>query len=81
MSEKELVLGDFLPVAAFSAYATLFKNLEQAANDQLFVEVDRLEQEIQACDFCVLDTNNGMKRKVADLQIMQDGICFHWQTT
>lgn len=81
LSENALVLGTLLPTAAFAAYATLFKNLEQAANDQLFVEADRLEQEIQSCDFCVLDTHSGMQRNIADLQIMQDGICFHWRAS
>ena len=66
-------------MSAFSEYASLFKSFEYAANDQLLIEVDRLEKEIDSFDFCVLDPSNGMKRKIFDLQIMEAGISFQWK--
>lgn len=62
----------------FFEYASFFKIFEHAANDQLLVEVDRLEKEIHSLDFCVLDSHNGMTRKISDLQIIDGGISSHW---
>ncbi|WP_334190353.1 hypothetical protein [Noviherbaspirillum sp.] len=77
-AENSAVLGDFFPTPAFSIYESLFRDHEQAANDQLFVEVDRLEEEISSLGFYVMDPRNGIQKKITDLQIMEDGISFRW---
>lgn len=78
-SENGIILGNFFPMISFFKYANLFKDFEQATNDQLLVEVDRLEKEIDSLGFYVLDTINGMKRKILDLQVMEAGISFYWK--
>ena len=77
-AENSAILGNFLPTPAFSIYESLFRNHEQAANDQLFVEVDRLEEEISSLGFYVIDPCNGIKKRITDLQIMEAGISFRW---
>lgn len=77
-AENGVVLGNFLPTPAFSIYESLFRSYEQAANDQLFVEVDRLEVEIDSLGFYVIDPCGGMKRSITDLQIMEAGVSFRW---
>lgn len=77
-AENGVVLGDFLPTPAFSIYESLFRNHEQAANDQLLVEVDRLEEEIDSLGFYVIDPCSGIEKRILDLQIMEAGVSFHW---
>jgi len=77
-AEDSVVLGDFLPAPAFSVYKSLFEKHGQAANDQLLIEVDRLEEEIDSSGFYVIDTCRGLKKRIIDLQIMDGGISFRW---
>lgn len=77
--EGRLVLGDFRPGPGFARYADLFKAHEQAANDMLLLEVDRLEEAIKSLGFSVARTDEpGTRLPIADLQIMGAGISFHW---
>ena len=76
--EDDVVLGEFHPTSAFSMYASLFKSHEQAVNDQLFVEVNRLEAAIDSFGFYVIDPCNERKKSIADLQIMGAGMSFRW---
>ena len=78
-NENEAVCGDFLPTPAFSVYVTLFKEFEEAVNDQLFTHVDNLDKEIESFGFYVVDPSNGMKKKIFDLQIIIGaGVSFRW---
>ena len=76
--EGSAILGNFLPTPEFSIYESLFKNHEKAANNQLLVEIDRLEEKINSLGFYVADTRNGVKKRITDLQIMEAGISFRW---
>ncbi|UEP36412.1 hypothetical protein LL998_22340 [Burkholderia ambifaria] len=71
------IRGEFCPTPRFATYASLFKEFEQAANDQLLVEIDRLEVEIYKLGFYVVGSDSqGLRYEIEDLQIMEGGISF-----
>ena len=77
--ERGLVLRDFRPGHGFARYAELFRAHEQAANDTLLVEIDRLEEAIRLLGFSVARTAEpGTRLPITDLQIMAAGISFQW---
>lgn len=71
------MLGNFAPGPAFARHAALFAQYEQAAEQQLLQEIERLEREIGQLGFMVA-TPDGARRRIADLQIMRAGIGFRW---
>jgi hypothetical protein len=76
-SDGALMLGDFASAPHFRLYEQLFKEFEQAANDQLFVEVDRLEHEIAGLGFYLVGPFPQEDRlEIEDLQIMGHGVSF-----
>lgn len=76
--DKTMAMGEFIPTHEFLIYESIFKDHEQAANNQLLVEVDRLEREIELLCFYIIDSNSQIKRNITDLQIMDMGITFRW---
>ncbi|MET3619329.1 hypothetical protein [Burkholderia ambifaria] len=69
--------GKFYPTPHFATYASLFEEFEQAANDQLLVEIDRLEVEIYKLGFYVVGPGpQGPRYEIEGLQIMERGISF-----
>jgi hypothetical protein len=76
-SGETLMLGSFAPAPHFRLYEQLFKEFEQAANDQLFVEIDRLEREIAELGFYVIGPFPQEDRlEIEDLQIMGNDVSF-----
>lgn len=76
-SKEALMLGGFTPVPRFCLYEQLFREFEQAANDQLFVEIDRLEHEIAALGFYLVGPFPQDDRlEIEDLQIMGNDVSF-----
>ena len=76
-STGALMLGDFAPAPHFRLYEQLFNEFEQAANDQIFVEVDRLEREIAGLGFYLVGPCPQKNRlEIEDLQIMGKGVSF-----
>ncbi|WP_144029748.1 hypothetical protein [Burkholderia sp. AU18528] len=76
-SREGSILGEFSPASCFATYAPLFKEFEQAANDQLLVEIDRLEGEIYKLGFYVVGPcPQGPRYEIENLQIMERGISF-----
>jgi hypothetical protein len=72
-----LMLGSFAPAPQFRLYEQLFEEFEQAANDQLFVEIDRLEREIVGLDFYLIGPFPQEDRlEIEDLQIMGNDVSF-----
>lgn len=76
-SKEVLMLGSFVPAPRFQRYEPLFRGLEQSANDQLFVEIDRLEREIAELGFYLIGPLPQDDRvEIEDLQIMGNGVSF-----
>ena len=76
-SKGSLVFGSFSPAPNFRPYEQLFKEFERAANDQLFVEVDRLERKIAQLGFFVIGPFPQEDRlEIEDLQIMGGDLSF-----
>ncbi|WP_155122946.1 hypothetical protein [Burkholderia ubonensis] len=76
-SEGGLMLGNFAPGSNFHSYKQLFMEFEQAANDQLLVEVDRLEREITELGFYLVGPFPQEGRlEIEDLQIMGSDVSF-----
>ncbi|MDN7874665.1 hypothetical protein [Burkholderia aenigmatica] len=72
-----LTLGNFAPGPHFCSYEQLFAEFEQAANNQLFVEVDRLEREITELGFYLVGPLPQENRlEIGDLQIMGSDVSF-----
>lgn len=66
-----VMLGNFAPDPHFCSYEQLFTEFEQAANNQLFVEIDRLEREIAELGFYLVGPLPQENRlEIDDLQIM-----------
>ncbi|WP_257251960.1 hypothetical protein [Burkholderia cepacia] len=76
-SEGGLMIGNFTPGENFRSYEQLFVEFEQAANNQLFVEIDRLEREIIELGFYLVGPlpNEG-RLEIEDLQIMGSDVSF-----
>lgn len=75
--EGELLLGKFAPSLHFSLHKKLFNEFEYATNNQLFVEIDRLEKEIKEIGFFLIGPSPQMGRiEIADLQIMGTDVSF-----
>jgi hypothetical protein len=78
-SEGALMLGNFSPAPHFRFYEQLFKEFEQAANNLLFVEIDRLEREVTELGFYVIGASPQDERlEIEDLQIMGNGVSFRF---
>jgi hypothetical protein len=77
-SQNEVVLGTFAPTPEFLRHQLLFESFEQAANDLLFIEVDRMQREIHSLGFYAVDTRDGIRKAICNLQIMEAGISFYW---
>ncbi|KVC53417.1 hypothetical protein DF021_24115 [Burkholderia stagnalis] len=76
-SEEGLMLGNFSPGSNFRSYEQLFMDFEQAANNQLLVEVDRLEREITELGFYLVGPLPQEGRlEIEDLQIMGSDVSF-----
>lgn len=76
-SKGSLILGRFAQTSYFEGYAALFEEFEQAANDQLLVEIDRLEGEIAKLEFYVVGPwPQELRHEIEDIQIMKNGISF-----
>jgi hypothetical protein len=76
-SEGTLMLGTFEAAPHYRSYEQLFKEFEQAANDQLFIEIDRLEGEIAELGFYATGPFPQENRcEIEDLQIMGSGASF-----
>lgn len=76
-SDEARMLGGFTPAPHFRLYEQLFQEFEQAANDQLFLEIDRLEREIAALGFNLVGPFPREDRvEIEDLQIMGSGVSF-----
>ncbi|KVA56905.1 hypothetical protein WI61_36945 [Burkholderia cepacia] len=71
------MIGNFTPGENFRSYELLFVEFEQAANNQLFVEIDRLEREIIELGFYLVGPlpNEG-RLEIEDLQIMGSDVSF-----
>ena len=76
--DGELVLGDFEQLAGYENYAELFSEYETAADEQLLVEIDRLDKIIGACDFKITEPNGSPARPIGDVQIGRSRISFRW---
>lgn len=76
-SEGGLMLGNFDPGSNFRSYEQLFMEFEQAANNQLLVEIDRLEREIIELGFYLVGPlpQDG-RLEIEDLQIMGSDVSF-----
>lgn len=66
------------PSPAFARHADRFARYEQAAQQLLLVEIERLEREIDALGLTVGIPGTRTGWRVADLQIMRAGIAFRW---
>lgn len=76
-SEGGLMIGNFTPDENFRSYEQLFVEFEQAANNQLFVEIDRLEREITELGFYLVGPLPREGRlEIEDLQIMGGDVSF-----
>ncbi|KVD92287.1 hypothetical protein WI90_11310 [Burkholderia ubonensis] len=76
-SEGGLMLGNFAPGSNFRSYEQLFMEFEQAANNQLLVEIDRLEHEITELGFYLVGPLPQEGRlEIEDLQIMGSDVSF-----
>jgi len=72
-----LMLGNFAPGPHFCSYEQLFMEFEQAANNQLFVEIDRLEREITELGFYLVGPLPQENRlEIDELQIMGSDVSF-----
>ncbi|MGS0897633.1 hypothetical protein ACVBGC_34835 [Burkholderia stagnalis] len=70
-SEGGVMIGNFTPGENFRLYEKIFIEFEQAANNQLFVEIDRLEREITELGFYLAGPLPQVSRlEIDDLQIM-----------
>lgn len=71
------MLGNFAPGSNFRSYEQLFMEFEQATNNQLLVEVDRLECEITELGFYLVGPLPQEDRlEIEDLQIMGSDVSF-----
>ena len=71
------MIGNFTPGENFRSYGQLFVEFEQAANNQLFVEIDRLEREIAELGFYLVGPLPREGRlEIEDLQIMGCDVSF-----
>jgi hypothetical protein len=68
--EGNRVFGSFAPEADYASVRAVFKALEEAANDQLFDEADRLSQQIDRFGLRLLGANAAEQLIVCDVQIM-----------
>jgi hypothetical protein len=76
-SDGSLVLGSLVPAQHFASYERLIEDLEHSANNQLLVEMDRLEQEIASQGFHVIGPSPLEKcAAIKDLQITGNGVSF-----
>ncbi|EKS9916093.1 hypothetical protein L0Z11_25740 [Burkholderia multivorans] len=76
-SDGGLMLGNFAPGSNFRSYEQLFMEFEKAANNQLLVEIDRLEREITELGFYLVGPLPQESRlEIEDLQIMGIGVSF-----
>ncbi|MFS2166197.1 hypothetical protein [Variovorax sp. Varisp62] len=80
--ENMLLLGNFLPTTEFQPCEELFREFECAVNDQLFKEVERLEEAIQGLNFYLTDSPLDENIfEIEDLQIMKDGVSFRLRSS
>jgi hypothetical protein len=68
--EGNRVFGRFTPEAGFAPLRALFEGLEEAANDQLFSEADRLGQQIDRLGLHLSGSGPAEQLVVCDVQIM-----------
>lgn len=68
--EGNRVFGRFTPEAGFAPLRALFAELEEAANDQLFSEADRLYQQIEHLGLRLSGSGPADQLAVCDVQIM-----------
>ena len=68
--EGDRVYADFTPQADFSAVESIFHDLEQAANDQLFTLAGKLSEKIDALGMRLTSADGGEQLELCDVQIM-----------
>ena len=69
--EGERLLGQFAAGPGYAAAEPLFRQFEEAANDQVFSILDDLADTIAALQPRFRSANNGAEAAVQDLQIME----------
>ncbi len=75
-TEGDRVFGRFVPEPAFAAVRSLFEELEEAANGQMFTEAGRLADEIDRLGLHLTGFGATEELAVRDVQIMgQSGLC------
>ncbi|WP_166888605.1 hypothetical protein [Pantoea sp. Cy-639] len=71
------MIGSFLPDRDFDLYGNLFKEHEQAVNEQLFIEEERLMKKIDSLGLYVVGPSPRTESiGIKDLQIMEGGASF-----
>jgi len=72
-NENELVLGRFVPAAAFAAVADRFRAFEEAANAQALSAIDELDAAIAALGLSLVSVEGNQQIHAQDVQIWSDG--------
>lgn len=73
------VVGTFFPFAYYERFAALFRNYQDAANDQLLVEIDRLDQILAAHRFRMTTLSGAAVHWIRDIQISGRDIYLRWR--
>lgn len=68
--ERDRVFGEFRREADFEAVRRLFGELEEAVNEQLFGEADRLSREIDQLGLHLTGSGATEQLSVCDVQVM-----------
>lgn len=75
------MIGAFLPSRDFDLYGKVFKEHEQAVNEQLFIEEERLAKEIDSLGLYVVGPSPRTdSHSIENLQIMEGGASFSLTT-
>lgn len=70
--EGDRVFARFSPASDFAGAQLKFRQFEEAANDQLFHEVDRLSREIDSLGLRLASVDGTNSLHLDDVQIMND---------
>jgi hypothetical protein len=70
--EGDRVFGEFVASADFADASAMFREFEEAVNDQLFPEADRLSREIDALGLRLASADVNDSLLLGDVQIMND---------
>ncbi len=68
--EGDRVFGTFVAEPDFQLVASIFRDFEEAVNNQLFREVDRLACDIEALDLRLTSADGNDSLDIGDVQIM-----------